>query len=164
MVGGKLPTEKRAYLAKSVAELEKIAAANLGDEKIIESIKQELAHRTTSKSKRLLNALNSGGPIELTPESGPRTTVAGPEPIFKDCETLLASYELLRSTFSERGEVLSRWGMTDSMPHDLLEKIGSMWIEKLLTGYGHAFQTREQLGSDFETLGIALPGPERNSK
>ena len=161
MVGGKLPTEKRAYLAKSVTDLEKIAAANLGDEKIIESIKQELAHRTTAKSKRLLDALNSGGPIELTPESESRTIVVGSEPVFKDCETLLASYELLRSTFSERGEILSRWGMTDSMPHDLLEKIGSLWLEKLATGHGGAIQTREQLDGDFKQLGIALSSPKR---
>jgi hypothetical protein len=162
VVGGKLPAEKRAYLSKSVAELEKIASANLGDEKIIESIKHELVFRTTAKARRLLDALNSGGPIELMPESESRITVAVPEQVFNDCETLLASYEMLRSTFTERGEVLSRWGMTDSMPIDLLEKIGSMWLEKLATGYGDAIRTYEQLEKDFKQLEVVLPDPKRN--
>jgi len=161
VVGGKLPAKKRAYLSKSVAELEKIASANLGDEKIIESIKQELAFRTTAKARRLLDALNSGGPIEPMPAFESRTTVAVPEHVFNDCESLLASYEMLRSTFSERGEVLSRWGMTDSMPIDLLEKIGSMWIEKLATGYGDAIRTYEQLVKDFKQLEVVLPDPKR---
>jgi hypothetical protein len=160
LVGGKLPAEKRAYLSKSVAELEKIAAVNSGDERIIESIKHELRFRTTVKSKRLLEALDSGGQIELKPGFEPRAKEVGMESVFKDCETLLASYELLRSTFSERGEVLSRWGMTDSIPHDLLEEIGSMWIDKLATGYGCAAQTREQLDRDFKFLGITLSSPK----
>jgi hypothetical protein len=96
------------------------------------------------------------------PESESRTTVAVPEQVFNDCESLLASYEMLRSTFSERGEVLSRWGMTDSMPIDLVEKIGSMWLEKLATGYGDAIRTYEQLEKDFKQLEVVLPDPKRN--
>ena len=157
-----MATEKRAYLSKSFEDLEQIAAANLGDEKIIARVVQELGHRKSTKAKKLLVVLNSGSPISLTPQSKRSVADARSAGVFQDCEVLLTSYELLRSTFGERGELLSRWGLTDSMPHDLLEKIGSMWIEKLATGYGDAIRTYEQLIRDFKQLEVTLPDPKRN--
>jgi SOS-response transcriptional repressor LexA len=158
---GAMSTEKRAYLAKSIGELEQIAAVNSGDEKIIEKIKQELEHRTTAKARRLLDALKSGESIHLTPQSKPSAMDAESGSVFKDCDVLLVSYELLRSTFGERGELLSRWGLTDSMPLVLLEKIGLMWIDELTTGYKHAIRTNEQLIKDFTQLGVSLPTSKR---
>ena len=162
-IRGTMATEKRAYMTKSAMELQQIAVANSGDVKIIEKIKHELTFRHTAAAKKLLDELGKGGPISLTPQSKPRVAVDISASVHKDCEMLEVSYELLRSTFSEQGELLARWGLTESMPIDLLEKIGTMWIEKLTSGYGHAIRTLEQLGKDFKQLEIPVPGLKKNA-
>ena len=158
-----MSTEKRVYSRKSAMELQQIAAANLGDVKVIEKIKHELAFRSTPAAKKLLSELSAGGSISLTPQSKPRVAVDISGSVHKDCEMLKASYELLRLTFTEQGELLARWGLTESMPVDLLEKIRFMWIEKLTSGYGHAIQTLEQLDKDFKQLEISVPGLKKNA-
>ena len=158
-----MSTEKRIYSRKSAMELQQIAAANLGDVKVIEKIKHELAFRNTPAAKKLLSELSTGGSISLTPQSKPRVVVDISASVHKDCETLKASYELLRLTFTEQGELLARWGLTQSIPVDLLEKIRSMWIEKLTSGYGDAIRTIEQLDKDFKLLEISVPELKKNA-
>jgi hypothetical protein len=81
-----------------------------------------------------------------------------------DCPALEARYELLRATFSEQGEVLARWGLTESMPVDFLVKIMSLWAEKFSGGYTHVIRSQEQLLKDCKFLGIALPKTKKDSK
>lgn len=162
MVWGKMVIEKRVYSTKSLQELQQIAAASPGDAKIIEKLIQELEFRRTAAAKKLLGELKVGGPISLTAQSKPQGAPDVSTPIHKDCETLEASYELLRSTFSEVGELLARWGLTESMPHDMIEKIAFMWIEKLTSGHGNVIQTRDQLNKDLKQLGISIPDLMKN--
>ena len=154
--------EKRVYSTKSFQELHQIAAACAGDAKIIEKLIQELQFRRTAAAKKLLGELKVGGPISLTAQSKPRGALNVSAPIHKDCETLEASYALLRSTFSEVGELLARWGLTESMPHDMIENIAFMWIEKITSGHGNVIQTRDQLNKDLKQLGISTPDLMKN--
>lgn len=156
-----MATVKRAYIAKSVVELRQIAVASSGDSRVIEKLKQELEHRKTAAAKKLLRELEAGGSISLETQSRPQVEPEASISIHKDCETLEASYELLRATFSEQGELLARWGLTESMPHDLLKEVASMWSEKLMSGHGNTIRTPDQLNKDFKQLGISIPNPTK---
>ena len=149
--------EKRDYSGNNADELRQIAAANSGDAKVLAKIKHELGFRTTAVAKKLLSELDAGGPISPPVQSKSQGTTEISTSIHRDCAVLEASYELLRATFSEKGEILSRWGMTESIPDDLLAKIASLWIEQFKSGYKHAIRTQEQLLKDCQLLGIVLP-------
>lgn len=149
--------EKREYSGNTADELRQIAVANSGDAKVLAKIKQELGLRNSSVAKKLLTELDAGGPISSPVQSKSKGTTETSTSIHRDCVVLEASYELLRATFSEKGEILSRWGMTESIPEDLLAKIASLWIEKFKGGYKHAIRSQEQLLKDCQLLGIVLP-------
>ena len=154
---------KRPYVSKSLIELQQIAVANPGDTKIIGDVKVELSHRKRSGAKELLRELESG--VVPTPTSVPRFREKTLESSqgYSDCVELAARYELLRATFSEQGAVLARWGLTDSMPDDLLTKIVALWIEKFSGGYTHVIRSQELLLKDCKSLGIALPKLKKDS-
>ena len=149
--------EKREYSGNTNDELRQIAVANSGDPKVLAKIKRELEFRDSSAATKLLNELDAGGPISPPVQSKSRGTTETSTAIHRDCEVLEASYELLRATFSEKGEILSRWGITESIPDDLLAKIASLWIEKFKSGYKHIIRSQEQLSKDCQFLGIVLP-------
>jgi hypothetical protein len=159
-----MPKETRRYIAKSVVELRQIAAANPGDTKIIGDVKVELSYRKSSAARTLLLEIESGAvspPTSLikSKEKMPESSLGESE-----CAALEARYELLRATFSEQGEVLARWGLTESMPVDLLVKIMSLWAEKFSGGYVHVIRSQEQFLKDCKFLGIALPKTKKDLK
>ena len=148
---------KRPYISKSVIQLRQIAAVNPGDTKILGDVKIELSHRKSSAAKSLLAEIESG-PV-APPASSPKPREQIPESGLgeSECAALEARYELLRATFSEQGAVLARWGLTESMPADLLAKVVSLWIEKFNGGYTHVIRSKEQLLTDCKFLGIVVP-------
>jgi hypothetical protein len=159
---GAMVTEKRIYSTKSLIELKQIASANMADSKVIEKIKHELGFRKKAAAKQLLSELEAGAPISLSPQRKTLDAPTSSASIHSDCVALEASYEVLRATFSEQGSVLARWGLTESMPNDLLIKVVSLWIEKFNGGYTHVIRSQEQLLKDCKFLGIAVPKAKKN--
>jgi len=153
---------KRPYISKSVIELRQIAVANPNDTKILGDVKIELSHRKSSAAKSLLAEIESG-PV-APPVSSPKPREQIPESSLgeSECAALEARYELLRATFSEQGSVLARWGLTESMPNDLLVKVVSLWIDEFNGGYAHVIRSREQLLKDCKFLGIAVPKAKKD--
>ena len=153
---------KRPYISKSILQLRQIAAANLGDTKILGDLKIELSHRKSSAAKSLFAEIESG-PV-APPAYSPKPREQIPESSLgeSECAALEARYELLRATFSEQGAVLARWGLTESMPDDLLAKIVSLWIDEFNGGYTHVIRSREQLLKDCKFLGIAVPKAKKD--
>ena len=156
----------RKYQGKSVDEMRAIAAANSGDKTILKEIAAELeVHRKTNAAKRLLAELNSGKPVEAKPaasegsKNARRTVQDEPVAVFDGCKELKARYDALRATFSERGEILSRWGMTDALPAEMAEVLAQMWAKRVGEDEDAAGRSCKKLRADMTYLGIRMELP-----
>jgi hypothetical protein len=69
--------------------------------------------------------------------------------VFKYEENSVA-YEFLRNTFTEEGELLAKWGMTPTLPEDVIEKTFKHWEEHLAKNTDPMFRTIPQLKIDKE--------------
>lgn len=156
----------RKYQAKRVEELRLIAKNNLGDSKMISEILDELEnHRTTKGAARLARMIRNGENLDapIRDRAAGSASSSGDEseaqPALDGCKDLLARYETLRATFSERGEILARWGITDALPGDMKETVALMWFGRVTDEEDGVGRTLKKLVSDMKYLGISIPIP-----
>ena len=157
----------RPHFQKSVAEMREITNAKNVSDKIVDEIIEELGHRKTQVAKRYLAELVEKYPRLAEPAkaakkkqavkratpraSAPTRTVgahAGPT-VFTYEENAVA-YEFLRNTFTEEGELLAKWGMTPTLPEEVIGKVFDQWVEHLSKGQDPMFRTVDQLKNDRE--------------
>jgi plasmid stabilization system protein ParE len=135
--------------------------------KVVDEIIDELGNRKTQAARRYLAELHEKFPRlaepakaakskqaakravarASTPSRAPRVS-AGPT-VFAYEENSVA-YEFLRNTFTEEGELLAKWGMTPTLPDDLIQKTFDQWIEHLSKNTDPMFRTIDQLNLDRE--------------
>ncbi len=154
----------RKYQEKRVEDLRLIAKNNLGDSKIISEILDELEnHRNRKGAARLARMIRNGenldAPVREHAAGGASSSgdESEAQPALDGCKDLLARYETLRATFSERGEILARWGITDALPSDMKEQVALMWSGRVTDEEDGVGRTLKKLVSDMEYLRISIP-------
>jgi len=131
--------DRRPYMTFGIEKLEALAEASKNDLILRKDLIAELATRNTSRAKALkkkLGEVPSGGVKAKTsvPVSKARKSAVAVEPVLAPRLTdqaIIEDLELLRQTFTESSEILSRWGMTESMPDDLKELVFENWTKRL---------------------------------
>lgn len=156
----------RPNLSLSLDQMRARARANSGDKTIIEGILDELEnHRSTTAAKKLAQAIRSGESLDAPSVKPSDDGTSGRHdpvealPVFDGCKDLKARYDLLLGTFSERGEILARWGITDALPDDMKEHIAVIWSKRVTDEEDFAGRSTEKLCHDMKTVGITISVP-----
>ena len=156
----------RPYRPYLVSDLRALAGKKSTTEDEIDLIFQELGNRTTSQAKKFLlelvkryPRLNSDKDQVVKKQvakkaakkvakeaTAPRSKIDSPN-VFIYEENSIA-YEFLRNTFTEAGELLGKWGMTPTLPEEILEKTFMLWSEYLKGNKDIMYRTLEQLDAD----------------
>lgn len=151
----------RSYTRKSVEELAQLAEEKRDDVDVIAGIIAELRHRKVPKAKKLLARLSgesspsrsaprkatarptkaTAGPTKATAKNGrAKPVVPGPVVEAEAATTipdvdrnLQEVFELLRETFTFEAEILAKWGMTPTLPKEMVQLVFTSW-RKLLKG------------------------------
>jgi hypothetical protein len=144
-------------MSKSVIQLREIALENLHDPSVIVKLKHELSFRTTKAARQLLAEIDSGAAIS-PPVQPPKAQVIS-EAITTDFAVdneLIYRYEELRQTFTVKGSLLSRWGMTELMPNEFMQEIVKLWSNKISDTPDQYGRTKELLFKNMLDLGIGI--------
>lgn len=135
---------ERPYMSLGVVELEGVFLAAT-DSDVLQILQYELKHRNKKAAKKLLDRVNEKLGVE--PENTENFSVWKVE-----YTELKSRHDLLRATFTIEGEILARWGMTNSIPRDFEILIFDLW-SKDINATGDLFgRTSSQLSSDLEKL------------
>ena len=135
---------ERPYMSLGVVELEGIFLAAT-DSDVLEVLQYELNHRKTKAAKKLLEKVN--GKLGVNPEKTENFSVWKVE-----YTELKNRHDLLRGTFTIEGEILARWGMTNSIPRDFEILIFDLWSKNINATEDLFGRTSSQLSSDLEKL------------
>jgi hypothetical protein len=144
----------RPHMALGIDQLRKLATGPMSNADTVKAVLEELQHRNRPKARRLrqelldmarlpsrsVNRANSNTKTsapampkssgkERPPLKARMSIPAQVAPIHRSNEALMSS--LLRATFSEASEVLSRWGMTEEAPQGLRELAFEWWRLRL---------------------------------
>jgi hypothetical protein len=146
---------QRIYLSKSVIQLREIALNNLHNLNVIVNLKQELSFRTTKAARQLLKEIESGATISsASPPLQDRVVFEMTDVQNPVVPELVCRYEELRQTFSAKGSMLSRWGMTELMPKEFMGLIAELWFNKISTVPDQYGRTQELLIKNMRDLEI----------
>ena len=133
----------RPYVSLGVDDLAALSA----DSTLHEAILHELSFRRTSKAQALFRSLGGTKPTS----SGQSISGSGAGDSYQ------TRYEALRQTFSEAGELLAQWGMTEMLPPDMINIVIGEW-EKVIASdkdaKGKKLEDLEKLKENLERLGI----------
>ncbi len=137
----------RPYMSRSAEQLEALFTDAHGDQQRLETLQHELKHRTSRAARALLEKVDAalaGRPASTddhptaqgTPSEQAAPTLSNPIAQDRPSQpgTPLAAppdYELLRASFTEEAEILSRWGMTSAIPDDLMSMVFDGWCARL---------------------------------
>jgi len=142
-------------MQKATAELDELFRQSRSDPAVLRQVLDELQFRDKPKARKLYERVRTAlsrdlegeGPgkqpsVHTEPNSKQDTTVIpsafGIPAIAPDQAQLMAA---LRATFTPRGELLARWGMTDLMPQEMIETVFAVWKTRLgsvgTAGGGH---------------------------
>ena len=132
-------TDRRPYMTFGIEKLEALAEASKNDLTLRRDLIAELATRNSSRAKALKKKLEEVSPSGVKAKapaavSKARKSSAAATPALAPRLTdqaIIEDLELLRKTFTESSEILSRWGMTESMPDDLKELVFDNWTKRL---------------------------------
>ncbi len=133
----------RPYISLGIDDLIALSA----DTSLHDQILHELSFRRTSKAQALARRL--GGTTQRHPGSPSET--GGKEEAFQ------RRYEALRQTFTEAGELLAQWGMTESLPQDLIKIVLAEWkviVTSEQNSSGKTLQELEELQRNLLRLGV----------
>jgi hypothetical protein len=135
---------RRPYMTYNIDQLEQLAEKSRSDLVLKRDLILELESRKNSRAKALKKKLEEGpaagaaigAPKSRASASGgaTRKSVSNPETVLAPRLTeqaIIDDLELLRQTFTESAEILSRWGMTESMPEDLRDLVFASWAKRL---------------------------------
>lgn len=133
----------RPYVSLGVDDLVALSA----DPTLHEAILHELSFRRTSKAQALFRRL--GGTKPTSSEQSFPGSDAG--------ESYQKRYEALRQTFTEAGELLAHWGMTEMLPPNMINMVIAEWeviIASDKDANGKKQEDLEKLKENLERLGI----------
>jgi hypothetical protein len=149
------------FAGKTIAELREAAreAASVGEPTIIKDLVAEMETRierrkqqgkpTKKEQQEFLNELRAG---KVAPPKRVPIRIAEPESPDDELKRLRRELELWRSLYSYDTEMLARWGMTDSLPIEIVEKVLGFWEDKIKDGCADLIRTKERLTSDSATI------------
>jgi hypothetical protein len=147
--------QSRPLAQKSTSDLRKMVEADPLNTNLRDSVRYELKFRNRSAARQLLEELG-GGSSEQPRIARRRRATDAQELSEPECDELRAVFEALRTTFTERGSVLARWGMSESMPQDMLEEVMSCWAARCTDTPDQLGRSQQTLRVDLECLGIGL--------
>lgn len=133
----------RPYVSLGVEDLVALSA----DPTLHEAILHELSFRRTSKAQALFRRLGGTKPTS-SEQSFPRSGAG---------ESYQKRYEALRQTFTEAGELLAQWGMTEMLPPNMINMVIAEWeviIASDKDANGKKQEDLEKLKENLERLGI----------
>lgn len=163
----------RPYSKSRVEELEALALASAQDAVVLRNLLLELECRKTPRAVKLRQkvqeALTRSGDGASKPSataapnrakpvaaSGPRPQAAAvadaafyvplTDPEVAQC------LKALRDTFTPRGELLARWGMTESLPDELIEVVIREWKRLLKNPEAAQGRSSRDLDRDFDRI------------
>jgi len=156
----------RPYRPYLISDLRTLAGKRTTTDDEIGLIFEELGNRTTNQAKKFLLELVERYPRLNSDKNKvvkkqvakkaakkaakktttPRSKIESPT-VFTYEENSIA-YEFLRNTFTEAGELLGKWGMTPTLPEEILEKTFVLWSEYLKVNKDIMYRTMEQLDAD----------------
>jgi hypothetical protein len=151
------------FAGKTIAELREAAreAASVGEPTIIKDLVAEMETRierrkqqgkpTKKEQQEFLDELRAG---KVAPPKRVPIRIAEPESPDDELKRLRRELELWRSIYSHKTELLARWGMTDSLPIEMVEKVLGFWEDKIKDGRADLIRTKERLTSDRATIKI----------
>lgn len=146
---------QRIYMSKSIIQLREIALQNLHDSTVILNLRHELSYRSTKSARQLLTEIDSGTTISA-PGPPPLAQVVS-EMTTADHEMdhgLASRYEELRQTFTVKGSLLSRWGMTEIMPKDFMQAVIELWSTRITDVPDQFGRTKDLLIKNMLDLGF----------
>lgn len=159
----------RPYLDLGIEALEHLARLTMDDPGIMEGLLAELSHRRLPRAQRLKARLEAegkkmaSGDTDVSETATDRSLRKDANVIGNDanCEvqgdpgpspghdkSLTDRYESLRSIITVEAELLARWGMTPSLPHDLQDLVFEAWSERLRRVPTAAYPTLEKMAED----------------
>lgn len=96
-----------------------------------------------------LEELHAG---QVAPPKRVPIEIAKPESREDELVRLLRELELWRSLYSHYTETLTRWGMTDSLPIEMVHEVLRLWEDKVKDVPADLIRTKERLASDTPTI------------
>ncbi len=177
----------RPYMSLSAERLEAEFTKAGGDRQVLATLKHELEHRQTRAARALLEkvvaALDGGTSPTRTP-AAPRASPstrrgpapAAPTPMDRSKQVAVQpveppDYELLRASFTTEAELLARWGMTSSLPDDLMSMVFDGWCSRLKDlpdqfqrTVDAARKDREKIQRLRHAVGDAMPAPKKRRR
>ena len=132
----------RPYVSLGVDDLVALSA----DPTLHDAILHELSFRRTSKAQALFRRL--GGTTTSSGTSSAGSLVG---------ESYQKRYEALRQTFSDAGELLAQWGMTEMLPPNIIKLVIHEWELMIASGHdanGQKQEDLEKLKEDLSRLGV----------
>jgi hypothetical protein len=126
----------RKLIQKNLNHLTDLFQEHRGDADVLEELCFELKHRSTPAAKKLQAQVESRLAI-LKEDPQPKGNESkrnrrrpeprsAPKPV-AEAPAIGEAHDALRSTFSEEGELLARWGMSPLLPDDLFESFIEAW-------------------------------------
>jgi hypothetical protein len=126
----------RKLFQKNHSQLTELFQKHRGDADVLEVLRLELEHRSTQAAKKLQAQIENQLAI-LKEDPHPKGNESkrnrrrpeprsAPEPE-AEAPAVGEAHDALRSTFSEEGELLARWGMSPLLPDDLFESFIEAW-------------------------------------
>lgn len=151
-------TAGRPFSSHTIAQLEAMENQARIDPVLRAALADELSHRKTAKARGLAARLEQEA---SSPDAGPDTNaqivVRNGESV--TVQSMLDDLELLRSTFSEAGEILARWGMTESMPREIREVVLDLWHTRLANSDAPLGRTSARLAESVRRLALIEKQP-----
>lgn len=133
----------RPYVSLGIDDLVALSA----DPTLRDAIIHELSFRRTSKAQALFRRLGGTKPSS----TGQSFAESG------SGESYQKRYEALRQTFSEAGDLLAQWGMTEMLPPNIIKIVIHEWELIITSGQdanGQKLEDLEKLKENLERLGI----------
>ena len=84
----------------------------------------------------------------VAPPAIPPPVVAPAESTEAELKRLRREADLWRALYRHRSEHLARWGMTDTLPDEMIRAVVRLWREMLAGGPADAIRTAERLDAD----------------
>ena len=149
------------FSGKTIAQLREIAidARSKSEDTVITELITEMETRIKRRqlqgkpAKRdqqaFLEELRAG---QVAPPKRVPIKIAEPESQNDELARLRRELELWRSLYSHDTETLTRWGMTDSLPIEMVEEVLRLWDEKISQGPADLIRTKERLASDISRI------------
>jgi len=145
------------FSGKTIAQLREVAidARSKSEDAVITELIAEMETRIKRRQQQgkppkrdqqaFLEELRAG---QIAPPKRVPIKIAEPESRDDELARLRRELELWRSLYSHDTETLTRWGMTDSLPIEMVEEVLRLWEELINQGPADLVRTKDRFASD----------------